>query len=75
LPSFLWDFKRFAPEIVIDLIAYTEQEALAAVQTLRGIARRLVVLSSRDVYRAYNRLRRLDSSSPDPLPLMEDASL
>jgi nucleoside-diphosphate-sugar epimerase len=68
------EFRRFAPRVVIDLIAYTEAEA-SAVRTFRGIAQRLVVLSSMDVYRAYGRLRRQDSSPPDPLPLGEDAPL
>jgi nucleoside-diphosphate-sugar epimerase len=75
LPAFAQEFRRLAPQVVIDLIAYTEPEALAAVQTFRGIARRLVVLSSMDVYRAYDRLRRLDTSPPDPLPLTEGAPL
>jgi nucleoside-diphosphate-sugar epimerase len=57
------------------MIAFTEQEAQAAVQALRGVARRLVVLSSMDVYRAYDQLRRVDPGPPDPVPLTEDAPL
>jgi nucleoside-diphosphate-sugar epimerase len=75
LPSFAQEFKQFAPHVVIDLIAYTEQEALAVVQTVRGLSGRLVMLSSMDVYRAYDRLRRVDSSPANPLPLKEDAPL
>jgi nucleoside-diphosphate-sugar epimerase len=75
LPSFAQEFKQLAPQVVIDLTAYTEQEALAAVQTFRGLTQRLVVFSSMDVYRAYDRLRRVDSSPPDPQPLKEDAPL
>lgn len=75
LSSFAGEFKHFAPDAVIDLIAYTEQEARSAVETMAGIARRLVVLSSMDVYQAYDRLRRVDCSPPDPLPLTEEAPL
>lgn len=75
LSSFAPEFKQFAPQVVIDLIAYTEQDARSAVKTFAGLAQRLVVLSSMDVYRAYDRFRRFDSSPPDPLPLKENAPL
>ena len=40
-------------ESVVDLIAYSEQDARALVQTFQGITHRIVVLSSMDVYSAY----------------------
>src|SRR5262245_26160210 len=49
------EFRRLAPEVVIDMIAYTERDARSLVETFRGIARRSVVISSADVYRAYGR--------------------
>jgi nucleoside-diphosphate-sugar epimerase len=75
LSAFTHTFKQFDPQIVIDLIAYTEQDALAAVQTFLAVARRLIVLSSMDVYRAYDRLRGLDSTPADPMPLQEHSPL
>jgi nucleoside-diphosphate-sugar epimerase len=75
LPDYAGEFRRFAPQVVVDLIAFTEKEAATAVQVFRGIAQRLVVISSMDVYRAYDRLRRVDPGPPDPLPLTEDAPL
>jgi nucleoside-diphosphate-sugar epimerase len=66
-------FRRFAPQVVIDMIAYSETDALGAVTVFKGISDRLVVLSSMDVYRAYGRFLRMDSSPPDPLPLNEDS--
>jgi nucleoside-diphosphate-sugar epimerase len=68
-------FQHFAPDVVVDLIAMTEQDAVADIETYRGLTRRLVVLSSMDVYRAYDRFRGLDHGPPDPLPLSEDAPL
>src|SRR5262249_21512873 len=75
LSAFRSEFSRFAPQVVIDLIAYREQEALDLVRVFRGIARRIVVLSSMDVYRAYGCLRRTDVGPPEPGPMTEDAPL
>jgi nucleoside-diphosphate-sugar epimerase len=75
LSNFIPEFRRFAPQVVIDMIAFTEQEAFAAVQAFRRIAQRLVVLSSMDVYRAYDRLRQADPGPPEQMPLKEDAPL
>src|SRR5205807_10408914 len=69
------EFHRFAPEIVIDMIAMTEQDAIVATHTFRDIAQRFLVLSSMDVYRAYDRFRGVEPSPPDPVPLAEDAPL
>jgi hypothetical protein len=58
-------FHHFGPEIVVDLIAYTEDDARGLVKTSRGLDRRAVVISGRDVYfslRAY----RPDGTRADP---------
>jgi nucleoside-diphosphate-sugar epimerase len=67
--------KAFAPEVVVHMIAMAEAHARAAVEAFAGIARRLVVVSSGDVYRARNRLFRVEPGEPDPVPLSEDAPL
>lgn len=46
LPEYRDQFHRLAPEVVLDMIPITEQDALNVVATFRGIARRLVVASS-----------------------------
>jgi nucleoside-diphosphate-sugar epimerase len=69
------DFARLAPDVVIDINPYTERDARAAVGAFRGVARRLVALSSGDVYRNYDGLRRAAAGEPDPCPLTEDAPL
>jgi nucleoside-diphosphate-sugar epimerase len=43
--------------------------------TFRAIARRVVAISSEDVYRAYDVLRGIDSGPVDPVPLTEDSPL
>jgi nucleoside-diphosphate-sugar epimerase len=75
LPAFTGEFKTLAPELVIDMVAYTERDARDLVDTIRGLARGLVVLSSMDVYRSYECLRGGCSDAPDPTPATEDAPL
>src|SRR5919201_734079 len=47
---------EFGPDVVVDMHAMTEGQARATADAVRGIAKRLVVVSSMDVYRAYGRL-------------------
>lgn len=72
LSSFSPDFKRLSPDVVLDMILFTEEEARAATQTFKGIAGRYVMPSSMDVYRAYGRLLKLEEGAPDPVPFTEE---
>jgi nucleoside-diphosphate-sugar epimerase len=63
------------PDIVIHMWAMNEADAAAFLDAYRGRAGRAIVISSGDVYRAYGRLLRLESGSPGPVPLAEDAPL
>jgi nucleoside-diphosphate-sugar epimerase len=73
--SFTSEFKRFAPDAVLDMICYTEQEAQSLISVLESVCQRVVVASSMDVYRNYGRLLRLEAGPPDPHPLTEDSPL
>lgn len=75
LPSFAAKFKAAAPDIVLDMIPYTEEDARVLMRVFKGVAGRVVAISSADVYRAYGRLLNLESGQPDPTPLNEDAPL
>jgi nucleoside-diphosphate-sugar epimerase len=66
LATFRDEFKRLAPEVVLDMICFTEPEALAAVQTFTHIASRMVTLSSMDVYEAYGRFLGIEPGAPSP---------
>jgi hypothetical protein len=46
LGDFVSEFESFSPQVVLDMFAYTEQDARLAVQTFRGLAQRLVCVSS-----------------------------
>lgn len=66
---------RFRPDVVLDVIPYTESQARELVETFRGVARRVVAISSADVYRNYDGFRGQTTAPPDPVPLSEDAPL
>ncbi len=57
------------------MIAYTEADATGLVEAFRGLARRTVVISSADVYRAYGRFIGTESGPIEPTPLTEDSPL
>lgn len=67
-------FRQLSPQVVVDMIAYNEQDALTLTNTFEGIAQRVVAISSIDVYRAYDVLWRKESDVV-PVPLTEDSSL
>jgi nucleoside-diphosphate-sugar epimerase len=75
LAKYLDVLRELSPAIVLHMVPASAQDAWTFMCSLRGIARRVVAVSSLDVYRAYNRLLRIESGPPDPIPLMEDAPL
>ncbi len=68
-------FRRLAPEVVLDMLPVTELDAKSVMRTFKGITRRLVAISSADVYRAYGRLVGTEPGEPDPVPITEDSPL
>lgn len=71
----LGEFRALRPDVVLDMMVSTEAGGRTLMETFRGIARRVVAISSADVYRAYDRFRRVDPGRPDPSPLTEDSPL
>jgi len=68
-------FRDWSPDVAIDMILSSRDQAYATRDALTGIARRIVAISSCDVYRAMAILHRLDPGPPEPVPLTEDAAL
>jgi nucleoside-diphosphate-sugar epimerase len=68
------EFERLAPQVVLDEIAFTEVEAQTLMDTFRGITQRAIVISSIDVYRAYDVLWNRETEIV-PTPLTEDSPL
>lgn len=64
-----------APDVVLDTIPYTEDQAAALARLCSNRTDRLVVLSSGDVYRQYSGLLGASDVPPDPIPLTEKSPL
>ncbi|HEY5006151.1 MAG TPA: NAD-dependent epimerase/dehydratase family protein [Ktedonobacteraceae bacterium] len=75
LATFKQTFLDFAPDVVLDMIAFVEQDGHALMSVCKGLVRRIVLISSQDVYRIYGRVNRTESGPPDPLPVTEDSPL
>jgi nucleoside-diphosphate-sugar epimerase len=75
LADFASAFRDLAPHAVLDMFPFLEQDAQAVVSTFKGIASRLIAISSQDVYRAYGKLIRIESGPTESVPLAEDAAL
>jgi nucleoside-diphosphate-sugar epimerase len=75
LPEFRQVFQQFAPEVVLDMIPYTELDARIVMETFHGIAQRVVAISSGDVSRAYGRLIGTEPGPIEPVPLTEETAL
>ena len=67
--------RRVEPEIVLHMVPANDVDARAVMSMFRGVARRVVGISSIDVYRAYGRTHLIEPGPPDPVPLSEDAPL
>ncbi len=75
LPDYVEHFRRFAPEVVVDFILSSRKQAETLINTFRGLANRVVALSSGDVYRACGILNGTESGPLQPVPLTEDSEL
>jgi len=69
--------QQAAPEVVIDMCCLNEADARGMLDVFQGIARRYVLVSSCDVYRAYGILHGSETGAPalEPTPLKEDSPL
>jgi nucleoside-diphosphate-sugar epimerase len=68
-------FQLCSPDVVIDMILGSSAHARVTLEAFRGIARRVVAISSGDVYRATAVLHRLEHGTIEPVPLTEDSRL
>jgi nucleoside-diphosphate-sugar epimerase len=69
------DLLRLEPDVVIHMVPLGERDTRAAVDAFRGRTRRIVALSSGDVYRAYGRFTGLEPGPVDAGPLAENSPL
>ncbi len=69
------ELRRLEPDVVVDMAAMAYEDTIAVMRTFRGVAKRIIGVSSADVYRAYDVLLGHDTGPLQPLPLTEDATL
>ncbi len=65
--------RAFKPDVVIDVILSSGKQARDIMDIVRGVARRIVAISSIDVYRACGVFHRLEPGPLEPLPLTEES--
>jgi len=69
------ELQRLAPDVVLDMVPFTEQDALEVMRIFSGIAHRLVAISSQDVYRAFGRVNGKETGPVENLPITEGSAL
>jgi nucleoside-diphosphate-sugar epimerase len=67
--------RKAQPDVVIDVVLSNGRQAAELMTTFRGIARRVVALSSMDVYRACGVLHGLEPGPLQAVPLTEESEL
>jgi len=75
LPRYRGEFAGLKPDVVIDMMLVTEADSVGLITAVGGIAKRIVAISSCDVYRAYGRMIGTEPGPPEATPLREDSPL
>jgi nucleoside-diphosphate-sugar epimerase len=68
------DLRALAADVVVDVVLSSGRQARELMNVFRGYARRVLALSSMDVYRACGVTHRLEEGPLEPLPLREESS-
>lgn len=69
------ELRSFAPDVVVDFVASSGRQARDLMDVFCGATRRVVMLSSMDVYRAVGIMHGTESGPLQELPLTEDSEL
>src|SRR5579859_1527910 len=69
------ELKRYAPDAVIDMVLSSGKQSEELMDVFRGAARRVVMLSSMDVYRAIGISHGTEDGPLVEVPLTEDSEL
>jgi len=68
-------FRRFAPQVIIDMILSSGEQAEQLVELAVELNARLVAISSMDVYRAWGVMLGTEAGELEPMPITEDSPL
>lgn len=69
------EFRALRPDSVVDFVLSNGRQAKELMETFRGLAGKVVALSSGDVYRACGILHGFETGPLQPVPLTEDSKL
>lgn len=69
------EIAQFSPDVVVDIILSSGRQATELMDTMRGVANRVVAISSADVYRACGILHGFEAGPVQQIPLTEDSEL
>jgi nucleoside-diphosphate-sugar epimerase len=69
------EFRRQSFDVVVDFVLSSGRQAQQLMDAFRGIAGRVVALSSMDVYRAWGVFYNMEAGGLQELPLTEDSEL
>jgi nucleoside-diphosphate-sugar epimerase len=67
--------QRFSPQVIVDLILTSGEQAAQLMSLARTAAQRVVAISSMDVYRAWGVMQQSEAGELESLPLTEDSPL
>jgi nucleoside-diphosphate-sugar epimerase len=69
------ELRASVPDVVLDMFPMNDADVAPVADAVCGVARRLVAISSQDVYRVYGRFTGIEPGEADPVPYAEDAPL
>jgi len=75
LPDYRNQLARFSPDVIVDLILSSGEQARQLMETVRNVTPRVIAISSMDVYRAAGVWHGVEPGPLEPLPLTEDSPL
>jgi nucleoside-diphosphate-sugar epimerase len=75
LPDYEDELRRFAPEVIIDMVLCSGEQARQLIAVADKINARVVAISSMDVYRAWGVVHGSEPGGLEPMPITEDAPL
>src|SRR5215472_14842088 len=65
---------KFAPDVIVDFILSSGDQARELMSVLSGITDRVIAISTADVYRAWGVLRGIESGPLESVPITEDSA-
>ncbi|HEY0069710.1 MAG TPA: NAD-dependent epimerase/dehydratase family protein [Chloroflexia bacterium] len=69
------ELRAIGPDVVLQMVPVGACDAQLVMDAFKGVAGRMVAVSSMDVYRAYGVLHNKEPGPMEPLPLTEDPAL